>query len=186
MTDAAVVAANRESLVDQFDPDLVDAVASMSPRSAARKQQTEAAVAASPDLGINVDAYGPSVEDKKFIRTMEEAETKRTSAIHCKALSEDELSFFEEELRKLIVGLQSHTSNKKIKKSSAGYKNLVKLTTAWPRLRATCQVADVNSKGEADSFTVIPRALQAEEDLVKLIRDFDDAMATADHLSVFD
>jgi hypothetical protein len=130
------------------------------------------------DITSNAES---NVDESKFIRTVEQAEAKRTESIHCPALNEDQLSFFEEELRKLIIGLQAHSGNKKIKKSSEGYRKLIKITTAWPKLRATCQV---EGRESSTSPTLIPRAMQAEEDLVKLIKDFEDAMATANHLAV--
>ena len=113
-----------------------------------------------------------------FIQTMEEAE-KRREDMGYGPLNEEELSNFEEELQKLILGLQGHSGSKRIKKSSAGYRNLVKLTTIWPSLRATCQVGK-----DGIAFSLIPRAMQAEEDLVRLIRDFENLLATADHLAV--
>jgi len=117
--------------------------------------------------------------DDAFIKTADQAEQRRVD-LDFEALSEDELNLFEEELRKLILGLQGHDTAKKIKKTSAGYINLVKLTTKWPQLRATCAVENADAR----SFTLIPRALQAEEDLTRLIRDFENLTATTDHLSV--
>jgi len=114
-----------------------------------------------------------------FIKTADHAEQRRID-MGFEALTEEELCLFEDELRKLILGLQGHNSTKKIKKTSTGYINLVKLTTKWPQLRATCAV----EKADSRSFTLIPRALQAEEDLTRLIRDFEALTATTDHLSV--
>ncbi len=113
------------------------------------------------------------------IKTADQADQRRRE-LGYGPLSDEELAEFEDNLRKLIIGLQNHNSGKRIKKTSAGYINLVKLTMQWPQLRATCLVENASNM----SFTLIPRAMQAEEDLIRLIRDFENLTATADHLAV--
>lgn len=138
------------------------------------------APAAASSSAFAADALGSQqLGEEAFIKTPDQAEQRRKD-LGYSALSEDELNLFEDELRKLILGLQGHSSTKRIKKTSAGYTNLVKLTTMWPQLRATCEVENADTR----SFTLIPRALQAEEDLIRLIRDFENLTATSDHLSV--
>ena len=50
--------------------------------------------------------------------------------------------------------------------NSKGRQVLVSIAKRWPSLRATCVV------NMGVDFTLIPRAMQAEEDLVRLVNEF--------------
>lgn len=51
------------------------------------------------------------------------------------------------------------------------HRKLASVTHRWPSLRATCVV------GPGVDFTLIPRAMQAEEDLQRIINEYKSAQA---------
>ena len=89
--------------------------------------------------------------------------------------TENQLSHFESALKHLMQCLSNHNTRDKIHVSSSGYRVLVKTTQQWPQLKASCMVDELSNNTD---INLIPRALQAEEDLIRFLDDFKNLMAS--------
>jgi hypothetical protein len=103
------------------------------------------------------------------ILSMEEAEKYR-SENNSGSLDEDELGRLEEDIRDLVNCLR-HAAPQDALIGPKIRLLLKACTTRWPSLRATANVSD-----EVD-FSLIPRAMQAEEDLIHSVNEFKSLIA---------
>ena len=96
--------------------------------------------------------------------TVDEAEAirERTDA---RSLDGDELGQTEELVRDIRAHMQ-RAAPKQVITSTSLRGLFVKANKIWPRLRATTVI------GASVDFTLIPRALQAEEDLIRCLDEF--------------
>ena len=109
-----------------------------------------------------------SDNDIKFL-SMEDAERYREEN-KSRALDEDELGRLEEDIRDLINSLRHASPQDEL--IGPKIKLLLKAcTTRWPSLRATANFSE-----EID-FSLIPRAMQAEEDLITSVNEFKSLIA---------
>lgn len=97
--------------------------------------------------------------------SIDEAENAKIEQ-QSKPLDEDELGTLELHIQQLGIILKDPAQAKESIKLGSNFRNLLRqVTPSWPRLRATAVV------GVGVDFTLIPRALQAEEDLVRFISE---------------
>eukprot|EP01039_Chlorochromonas_danica_P009674 gene9674-10697_t len=112
---------------------------------------------------ISVD--NSEVEEDVAIWTAEQAEEIKTEH-NTPPMDEDQLGRFEEDLRNLTQSLRE-SKPKDIARLDSPVRKLVRtITKRWPALRATAVV------NMGVDFSLIPRAMQAEEDLLRAINEF--------------
>lgn len=96
---------------------------------------------------------------------MEQAEEIKTEH-NTPPMDEDQLGRFEEDLRRLTQSLRESKPRDIVRLDSPIRKLVRAITKRWPALRATAVV------NMGVDFSLIPRAMQAEEDLVRAINEF--------------
>lgn len=97
--------------------------------------------------------------------TLEEAEAAKV-AQKTQHLPEHLVGFIEEDIRQFGVCLRSHSQRDILSTNSRARRLLSSISKRWPSLRATTEFnSDVD-------FILIPRAMQAEEDLQRYIQEF--------------
>jgi len=118
----------------------------------------------------NNSTFNMVVSDNDIkILSMEDAEKFR-SENNSGSLDEDELGRLEEDIRDLVNCLRNAAPQDAL--IGPKIRLLLKAcTTRWPSLRATANVSD-----EVD-FSLIPRAMQAEEDLINSVNEFKSLIA---------
>jgi len=118
----------------------------------------------------NNSTFNMVVSDNDIkILSMEDAEKFR-SENNSGPLDEDELGRLEEDIRDLVNCLRNAAPQDAL--IGPKIRLLLKAcTTRWPSLRATANVSD-----EVD-FSLIPRAMQAEEDLINSVNEFKSLIA---------
>lgn len=109
-------------------------------------------------------------EDELRILSVDDAEEIRRT-LSCLPLDEDILGRLEEDIRDLCIQLRG-ASIKDAGSRTDLRRLLISSTNQWPQLRATCELC------AGVDFTLIPRALQAEEDLIRAINDYRSLVAT--------
>lgn len=87
------------------------------------------------------------------------------------------LGLMEEDVRDLLHAVGNANPQYDLLPNSNVNKLLLACTTKWPQLRATVECG-LNQNGDID-FSLIPRAMQTEEDLVKGIDDFKSLVAVS-------
>jgi len=118
----------------------------------------------------NNSTFNMVVSDNDIkILSMEDAEKCRIEN-NSKSLDEDELGRLEEDIRDLVNCLR-HAAPQDALIGPKIRLLLKACTTRWPSLRATANVSD-----EVD-FSLIPRAMQAEEDLIHSVNEFKSLIA---------
>lgn len=93
--------------------------------------------------------------------------------MNCKALDSDELGLMEEDIKNMGVMIRTVPTNKLVARGGTFMQLMLRTTNRWPLLRATCVV------GSDVDFALIPRAMQAEEDLQEMIKDYRTASSIA-------
>ncbi len=114
--------------------------------------------------------------DEGLILSAELAEAMRTQAAAeghpVQRLDDDTLGRLEEDIKDLGIMLRI-ASPLDVTKPGRLRDLLRKCTERWPRLRATAETVTESSSASAEvDFRLIPRAMQAEEDLVRSIDDY--------------
>jgi len=106
--------------------------------------------------------------------TKAEQERNKEGAL---CFDEDELGRLEESIRDLAILLRAAAPRDVLSKKGKPFRLLSSVTARWPRLRSTAEV------GTGIDFRLLPRAMQAEEDLQRLIDEYRSLIA-AHSLSV--
>jgi hypothetical protein len=116
-------------------------------------------------LPLSNDELDGILSDISLVLTYDKAESIR-EATNCQSFDEDGLGRLEEDVRDLCNMLKRATVHDL--SSNSKFRNLfTSCSQRWPRLRATTVV------GASDlDFTLIPRAMQTEEDLIRAIDEF--------------
>lgn len=96
--------------------------------------------------------------------SQQDAENER-ERVDAKSLDEDELGYLEEHVHLFMQKLRNSTPND-VEKGSELYKLMHVVSSKWPQLRATAVV------GQNVDFSLIPRAMQCEEDLERGVNEF--------------
>ena len=114
---------------------------------------------------LSNEEYDAILNDVTLVLTYDKAEAIR-EATNCQSFDEDNLGRIEEDVRDLCNMLKRATTNDL--NANSKLRNLfTSCSQRWPRLRATTVV------GASDlDFTLIPRAMQTEEDLIRAIDEF--------------
>jgi hypothetical protein len=81
-------------------------------------------------------------------------------------MDEDALGHFEEDIRQLIIFIRTKSHREIIARNGQVKRLFISVNKRWPQIRAT---AVVNM--EVD-FVLIPRAMQAEEDYIRLLNEY--------------
>jgi hypothetical protein len=116
-------------------------------------------------LPLSNDELDGILSDISLVLTYDKAESIR-EATNCQSFDEDGLGRLEEDVRDLCNMLKRATVHDLT--SNSKFRNLfTSCSQRWPRLRATTVV------GASDlDFTLIPRAMQTEEDLIRAVDEF--------------
>mmetsp|Transcript_11725 Transcript_11725/g.16109 ORF Transcript_11725/g.16109 Transcript_11725/m.16109 type:complete len:169 (-) Transcript_11725:179-685(-) len=108
--------------------------------------------------------YGDSENDTLYL-TVEAADLAKEQQ-QSRPLDEDQLGEVEEQLRKMNSLLKTAQTPALLAMNSEFRRLMKSVTHRWPNLRATAVV------GKNVDFTLIPRAMQAEEDLIQYLNEF--------------
>ena len=114
---------------------------------------------------LSNDEFDAILNDVNLVLTYDKAEALREET-NCQSFDEDSLGRIEEDVRDLCNMLKRATTHDL--NANSKLRNLFSsCSQRWPRLRATTVV------GASDlDFTLIPRAMQTEEDLIRAIDEF--------------
>lgn len=97
--------------------------------------------------------------------TVDEAETAK-DALNTSSLDEDQLGWLELDIKAMGTLLRNEKPAQLLEPNSKFRKTFASVSSRWPQLRATAVV------GMGVDFTLIPRAMQAEEDLLRYLHEF--------------
>eukprot|EP01034_Spumella_vulgaris_P022430 gene22430-28555_t len=104
--------------------------------------------------------------------TVDTADAAKES-LNSRSLDEDALGHLEEDIKALGIALSGQPAKELLPLKSKFRTLLLSVASRWPNLRATCVV------GMGVDFSLIPRAMQAEEDLVRHVDNFKSLEAAA-------
>ena len=125
-------------------------------------------------IGGNYEAVRKADEDLILTPELAEKVRSRSAAggVPLPSLDDDSLGRLEEDIKDFGIVLRI-ASPLDVTKPGRLRDLLRTCTEGWPRLRATAETAETAGEGESElDFRLIPRAMQAEEDLIRSIDDY--------------
>eukprot|EP01031_Cornospumella_fuschlensis_P036972 gene36972-44852_t len=138
----------------------------MSSRAAAA-QSGAGSTAASMQRGQVVDITPPRKQEEEEVEVWSSDQAEEIKEMkQVPPMDEDQLGRFEEDVRSLMNLMQNSRPKELLRPNSEARQGIRSVTKRWPALRATSVV------GVGVDFSLIPRAMQVEEDLVRLINEF--------------